>query len=145
MRVSFIVMLVLGLPALLALGCAITGQSASVLEEEIVGCSLNTQIGFLTIGDEVQACYRDSSIYFVVDNTGSNEISGLSVSLESDYDITMNIRTGIDPGVSSPQNLNFGSQKLSGVRSLRVFPMIGSGDSMVVCTGAGISIPLERC
>jgi len=140
-----LLVLALVAPAFFVAGCSITGRTAEVMDEEIVGCSLNTRIGFLEMNGDAQACYRDTGIYFVIENLGSNRISGLSVRLESDYDLTMVIKGSAVPGETVQQSLNFGSQALTGVRSLTVYPLVGSAEEKSICQGAGITVALERC
>ncbi|MFH1064145.1 MAG: hypothetical protein V1729_03635 [Candidatus Woesearchaeota archaeon] len=140
-RISFIAFI--ALLSLLA-GCSITGRTAAVLTEEMIGCTINTDMEFLMINDRVQACYRNNSVYFVVDNTGVDMITGLSVNIEADYGLTMLVKTRIDPGQTSQHNINFGNQELAGVRSLKIYPMIGS-TTRKLCTVAGISTELNKC
>jgi hypothetical protein len=116
-----------------------------VVQEVMAGCSLNTEIGFLRIADSVQACYKDSGIYFTIENLGSTEISGLSLKLEADYGLTMLVRGSVGPGQTLQQGLGFGSQKLSGVRSLTVYPIVEGISGEDVCVEAAITAPLERC
>jgi len=123
-------------------GVTITGQSAAVMEEELVGCSLNTRIGFLSIDDIDQVCYRDDSLYFTVENLGSSELSGMMVHLESDYELTMLIKRELGAGEAMQQELLFGQQDMSGARSLTVYPVIGD---RTVCDDSGITIDLKRC
>ncbi len=125
-------------------GCSITGRTSTILEEELLGCSLNTDMEFLEINDHVQACYRSNSIYFVVDNTGIDMITGLSVSIEADYRLTMLVKTLIRPGETSQHSLNFGNQELVGVKSLEIYPMVGSVDRRI-CKVAGISTEIKKC
>jgi hypothetical protein len=66
------------------------------------------------------------------------------VRLESDYDLEMRIKTIIVPGESSQQSLNFGRQEMTGMKSITVYPMIGSTEKMV-CENAGISLDLPKC
>lgn len=124
-------------------GCAVTGKTSEVLNEDIIGCSLSTEIGFLTINDDIQACYRESSLYFVIENTGTEMINGLSISLQSDYNITMVIHEEMAPGDIMYQNLNFGTQMLGGVKSLSLLPFIGENE--VFCRDATIQVELDRC
>lgn len=136
-------MLMLAAIAVLNIGCEVTGKTSELLNEDIIGCSLNTEIGFLVINDEVQACYRESGLYFVVENTGSEMIHGLSIQLNSDYNITMVIHEEMAPGDIMYQNLNFGTQTLGGVESLTLFPFIGENE--VFCRDATIDIDLPMC
>jgi hypothetical protein len=135
--------LILAAIAMLNIGCAITGKTSEVLNENIISCSLNTEIGFLVINDEAQACYRESGLYFVIENTGSEMIHGLSILLYSDYNITMVIHEEMAPGDIMYQNLNFGTQTLGGVKSLTLFPFIGENE--VFCRDATIGVELPRC
>jgi hypothetical protein len=125
-------------------GCSITGKTSEVFTDNIVGCSLNTEIDFLRINGAAQACYRENSLYFVVDNKGINTVTGLSVYLESDYNITMLVRESIGPGESLSQDINFGNQGLRGMRSLTVYPLIGDAQG-IVCSNIGITTDIEEC
>lgn len=132
-------------PVFFVAGCSITGRTAGVMDDGIVGCSLSTRIGFLEMNGEAQACYMDKGIYFVIENLGSESISGLSVVLESDYALTMVIKGTAAPGETVQQSLNFGGQALNGVRSLTVYPLVGSAEAKSICQGAGITVALKRC
>lgn len=128
---------------LLCTACTITGRSAGLMSEEIVACSLNTDIEFLTLNDVVQACYRGNSLYFVVENTGTGYITGLGVQLGSDDGLYMTIRETIGPGETSQQSLSFGTQDVLGSGTLSVYPLTGEGRE--VCGSASISTVLGRC
>lgn len=135
--------MMLALFMLLGTACTITGRSAEVMKDEIVACSLNTDMEFLKLNGLVQACYRDNSLYFIVENTGTSQISGISVQLESDYDLTMTIKEPVSPGETSQQSISFGSQGIRGARSLRIYPLIGP--ERTVCENAGIYTELDMC
>jgi hypothetical protein len=139
--ITIIIMLALFL--LLGTACTITGRSAEVMSDGIVACSLNTDMEFLRLNGLVQACYRENSLYFIVENTGTSQVSGLSVQLESDYNLTMTIKEPIPPGETSQQSISFGSQGISGARSLRIYPLTGPNRN--VCENAAIYTELERC
>lgn len=126
-------------------GVSITGQSAALMERELVGCSLSTGIDFLRIDNTPQACYKDNRIYFSVENIGSSEISGLLVKLEADYDLTMRLKDELATGSMSQHDLGFGAQSLSGVKLLTVEPMITAGGGSTLCDNAAISVALEKC
>jgi hypothetical protein len=138
-------LIIIAIATILIAGCTITGNTPTMTTEEVIGCSLNTEIDFLTINDRIQACYRGSSIYFAIDNTGSNIVTGLSVYLQSDYNITLLIKGNIDPGESIPQNINFGIQELRDVRSLTVYPLTGDPKNKIVCRNAAIQTEIEAC
>lgn len=123
-------------------GCTITGRSSELLNDEILSCSLGTGMAFMKIGDVVQACYSDNSIYFAVENMGTTRITGLSVSLESDYPLTMNLHDEVSPGQVSQQSLGFGSQSVAGGK-LTVYPFVG--ESRMLCTNAAVSVEIGRC
>ena len=130
-----------------ATACSITGNSSEMLRDDIISCSLNTDIDFLRLNGVVQACHRGNSLYFAVENTGTNKISGLSVLLDSDYPVTMTIKEVISPGDVSQQSLSFGAQQLGGVVSLRIYPLSGlsKGSDAVVCKDAVISAEISEC
>lgn len=132
-------------PAFFLTGCTITGRSSDVLSEDIVACPLSTRIGFLTINDVVQACYRDSSLYFVVENAGSSQLSGFSVMLEADYNVTMLVKQKVLPGETVQESLNFGSDMLAGIKSLTVYPFVGDEGGMRECAAARITALIEKC
>ena len=136
-------MLALAVPVLFIAACDITGQTSKALNEDIIGCSINTDVDFLQINDLVQACHRGSSLYFIIENTGTTQVSGLDVHLLSDYNITMLIKEQIEPGGTSQQNLNFGSQEITGSMSLTIYPAIG--EARTVCRGSGITTMLNKC
>ena len=132
-------------PVFLLSGCSITGQTSGVMHDYIISCSLNTQIEMMEVADDVQACYRDNSIYFAVDNTGSTTLSGLSVHLDADYALTMLVRAEAAPGETVQQSLSFGSQKMDGLRSLTIYPLVGGVDNDDLCVEAAITAALHPC
>jgi hypothetical protein len=115
------------------------------MRDGIVSCSLNTQIDMMDVAGDVQACYRDSGIYFAVENTGSTALSGLSMHLDADYGLTMLIRSEVAPGETVQQSLSFGSQKMTGVRSLTIYPLVGGVDNDDLCVEAAITAALRPC
>jgi len=126
-------------------GCGITGKSAAILKDQIEGCGLNTDIDVLKIDDVEQACYKEHSIYFSIENTGSSTISGFSVFLESDYNLTMVVKSTVSPGGTKQEQLFFGSQDLRGVKTLTVYPMIGDPAQRIVCTDSKLTIGMKEC
>ena len=122
---------------------AIAGKTLDTATKAASSCSLNTRIDFLKINDQVQACYKDNSIYFAVENLGSDTISGLSVYLESGFNLTMLVKGQIEPGSAKQQSLNFGSQSIADVKSMMLYPVVG--ELREVCTDAGVKAVLEKC
>jgi hypothetical protein len=127
--------------ALFAFTSKTMDAAGSILPE----CSLSTRIDFLRIGDSVQACYAGSNLYFAVENLGSDTISGLSVYLESDYNLTMLIREMMGPGDTKQESLSFGSQGLESAKSLTLYPLVGDISRRNVCRDAAIHVGLEKC
>ncbi len=109
---------------------------------EMTDCSFGADIDFIKLGDEPQVCYEGNRIFFSVENNGLSLISGLSVLIESDYNITMTVKKAVLPGQSSENMIGFGTQRLSGVRSIEVSPLASDGH---VCQGAGIHAAIEEC
>ena len=146
MRIITLFMLValLGL-GMYVVGVSITGQSASILEHEIVGCSLNTNIEFLMIDGKEQVCFDGNRLHFAVENTGTSEITGMNVMLAADYDVTMVIRKLILPGNLAQQDLSFGSQTMDGKRVLTVYPVVGEGIHKTVCDNSAITVEVGDC
>ncbi|MFC1741551.1 hypothetical protein ACFL3V_03375 [Nanoarchaeota archaeon] len=144
MNRSLLIWLFLAIMALcLFVGIELTGKSAAITRDEMIDCSLGTEIGFITINDIVQACYTDNAIYFAVDNVGTTRLSGLNVKLDADYDLDMIIKESIEPGHSSSHNLNFGNQGMRGMDVLTLYPL--TGKDRVACSHARVQIFLERC
>ncbi len=146
MRIITLFMLValLGL-SMYVVGVSITGRSASVLEYEIIGCSLNTNLDFMKIDNKEQVCFDGKKLHFSVENVGTGDISGMSVFLDADYDVTMVIRDEILQGAISQQDLSFGGQELSGIRMLTVYPVVGDGVHRTVCENSAISVEVDKC
>jgi hypothetical protein len=122
---------------------AMAGKTVDNATKAASSCSLNTRIDFLKINDQVQACYKDNSIYFAVENLGSDTISGLSVYLESGFNLTMLVKGSISPGAAKQQSLNFGPQSIADVKSMTLYPVVG--ESREVCADAGVKAVLEKC
>jgi hypothetical protein len=122
---------------------ALAGRTVETAAKDAAGCSLSTRIDFLRINDEVQACYAGSSLYFAVENLGSDTLSGLSVYLESDYNLTMLVKGSILPGSAKQQSLNLGAQSIANPNSIVLYPVVG--DSRDVCRDAGIRTELAEC
>jgi hypothetical protein len=135
------ILIIIAAIAFFVAGCAITGKTSAVLKDEILGCGIDTQIDILKIDDIEQACYKDNGVFFAVENMGSTSISGFSVFLESDYNITMNIRSSLKPGETKQEQLFFGNQKLNGIKSLSISPSIEGN----ICDMAGIRLEIRRC
>ncbi|MBW2968481.1 hypothetical protein KY362_08425 [Candidatus Woesearchaeota archaeon] len=131
--------------AMLLTGCTITGKSSTAMYGELVDCSLNTDIEILEFDGIQQACYRENSIYFIADNTGTTKITGMNIYLESDYNLNMKVKTIMDPGDTKEQTLHFGTQELTGVKTLTIRPMITIDGEQVTCSDAGIQLLLTRC
>jgi hypothetical protein len=138
-----LLMIALVAPAFFMSGCSITGRSASTADDDLVACSLNTKVGFLEIDGSAQACHKDSYLYFMLDNMGSSTLTGLGISLESDYDLAMIIKEVIPPGETSHQGLSFGSQALDRITRLTITPLVGSGRT--ACRNAAVSIDISSC
>lgn len=139
----YIVLLIIALIAPALAGCTISGQASSVLEDDIVGCSLNTDIDFMKIGDRVQACYTDSSIYFAIDNLGSNTVTGLSIELKADYDLSMFIKESVASGESKPVTIDFGSQSIDNPTTITIYPAVGK--SRLLCSNIPITADIKKC
>lgn len=141
MRTEIIILMVM--MALLS-GC--TGVlTGGAIRSETIDCSLSTDIAVLTINQLPQACYRESSIYFTVENTGSSDIAGFMVTLQADYDLTMKLLGYTPPGDIADHSVTFGSQKLEDVRSMTIRPILRSGSGSIICDAAAIKMELEKC
>jgi hypothetical protein len=141
MRTEIITLIVM--MALLS-GC--TGVlTGGAIRSETIDCSLSTDIAVLTINQLPQACYRESSIYFTVENTGSSDIAGFMVTLQADYDLTMKLLGYTPPGDTADHSVTFGSQKLEDVRSMTIRPILRSGSGSIICDAAAIKMELEKC
>jgi len=126
-------------------GCSITGKSSAILKDEITGCQINTQLEVLRIGDVEQACYKENSVYFAVENRGSTTITGFSIFLESDYNVSMLVRSSVKPGETKSQQLFFGSQNMDGMKSMIVYPMIGDPAEKIICRDSKLTLELNKC
>ena len=143
MNKTTILIIALAIIAFFNTGCTITGNSADLLEQDIIGYALNTDIDFLKINGQVQACHKTDTLYFVVENIGTSEISGFSILLESDYNISIVIKENVVPGYTSQQSLNFGSQNLANVKQLTIYPLVGENNA--ICRESSITTELEPC
>ena len=141
MRTKILIVIVM---VLLLSGC--TGVlTGGAIRSETIDCSLSTDIEVLRINQLPQACYRDSSLYFTVENTGSSEIRGFMVTLKSDYDLTMKLLGYTPPGDTADHSITFGSQRLEDVQSIRIRPILNSGSNSIICDSAAIEMQIERC
>lgn len=139
--------LIVGLAALFLMivaGIPYIGKTTTGVTDT-VSCALNTDIKVLEIDGLQQACYRDHSIYLIVDNSGSNRITGLSVYLESEHNVAMKIKKEINPGEASENSIFFGQQTLEGVKGLTITPIISIDGSEVSCDEAEIKVLLSKC
>lgn len=131
--------------ALALSGCSATLTGNTVLSEAVFDCSISTDIEIFTINDVPQACYRDNGVYFTVDNMGSSYIEGLTVTIDAEYDLTMDLLEPIRAGGVAEYGLSSGTQKLTNVDSMIIRPIIDSGRGSIVCDAASIKVDLKRC
>ncbi|NQU79550.1 hypothetical protein HQ545_07310 [Candidatus Woesearchaeota archaeon] len=126
-------------------GCGVTGSMSHTLDDEIIGCSLNTEIEFLKIDGDVRTCVGEEGMYLAVDNTGTSMISGLAVSVDYGYDVTMHLRGVISPGETKQHRISFGSTGLPGTTSVTVYPMLGDFNQNIICGDAVIRSEIGEC
>ena len=127
------------------IGVSVTGNMTKDLNSDFSSCAAGVDIDVLKINTAVQACYKESSLYFAIENQGSVSLSGFKVILQADYPVSMTIREGLPAKQTSQHNLNFGTQKLTEVKGLKIIPLIKSTAGLRQCAAAGIEIDIRPC